>query len=63
MAKLTRLMHQITALKEQLFICNQAYIQVVKKYRQLQIKYSYEETMEQVKKVGEGRVKEGKIIL
>lgn len=63
MAKLTGLLHQIASLKEQLSVCNQAYINLNKKYRMLSKKYSYEETRELIKKVDKARNINKKLIL
>lgn len=63
MAKLAKLMNEITSLKKQLSICNQAYMNLLEKYNKLYQKYSYQETMERVKEISEKRNLQGKIIL
>ena len=63
MAKLAKLMNKIAGLKKQLAICDQAYINLLKRYNKLYQKYSYEEIMERVKKVEKLRIEEGSKIL
>jgi len=63
MAKLKNLFEKINALKEQLRICNKAYLNLLDKYNKLYQKYSYEESIEKVKEINEVRRIEGKIIL
>ena len=55
MAKLAKLMNENAELKGQLSACGQAYMELLERYNKLYQKYSYEETMEQVKQVNEQR--------
>ena len=63
MAKLKNLYDKISSLREQLSVCNQAYIILLNKHRKLRIKYSYEETMEEVKRIDKDRNVNKKLIL
>ncbi len=63
MAKLAGLMNEVASLKEQLAICNRAYMDILEKYQALYQKYSYEETMERVKIINEERNINRKLIL
>ena len=63
MAKLAGLMNKVAGLKEQLAICNNAYMDILKKYNKLYQKYSYQETIEKVKEISEKRQLEGKLLL
>jgi len=63
MAKLAGLMNQVAGLKEQLSICNNAYMDILEKYNELYQKYSYQETMDRVKEISEKRQLEGKLLL
>ena len=54
-------MNQVAGLKEQLSICNQAYEDLLKKYNKLYQKYSYEETIDKIKKWE--KIKKGSKIL
>ena len=63
MAKLAGLMKKIKDLEIRLEACTQAYTMLLNEYRELKIKYSYEETMEEVKKFSEKQRIEGKNIL
>ena len=62
MAKLAKLMIENIALKQRIGACSEAYRELLVKYRKLYTKYSYQETMEQVKEIEEIRKKEGKIL-
>ncbi|KKN22684.1 hypothetical protein LCGC14_0912670 [marine sediment metagenome] len=62
MAKLAKLMNENIALKQRIGDCTEAYTELLSRYRKLYTKYSYQETMEQVKEVNEQRKKEGKIL-
>ena len=63
MAKIAGLLKKIKDLETRLEACTEAYTELLDKYRKLYQKHSYEETMEVVKKIGEFRRKEGKIVL
>ena len=56
-------MNEIASLKQQLAICNRAYMDILEKYNELYQKYSYEETMERVEIINKERRLEGKLIL
>ena len=56
-------MNENAGLKEQLAICNQAYMDLLEKYNKLYQKYSYQETMERVKEINKVRNLQGKLIL
>ena len=62
MAKLAKLMNEVAGLKQQLAICNQAYMDVLERYNKLYQKYSYQETMERVKQVNKQR-KDRKLLI
>ena len=63
MAKLTRLLKKIEHLEMRLEACTQAYTMLLNKHMELKLKYSYEETMEEVKKISEKQKIEGKNLL
>jgi len=63
MAKLAGLLRKIKELEEKLEACAEAYRELLEEHRQLKIKYSYEETMEAVKKFSKKQRIEGKNLL
>jgi len=62
MAKLAKLLKENASLKEQLAICNQAYMDLLEKYNKLYQKYSYQETMDRVKEIENVRKKRKNLI-
>lgn len=58
MAKLARLMNENITLKKEIKAWAKAYEELTIKYREIYEKYSYEETMEKVKKIEQIRKEE-----
>lgn len=63
MAKLAKLMNENIQLKKDIQTCTEAYRELLQKHRKHMIKYSYEDTMEEVKRIDKDRNINKKLLL